>query len=452
MKIMAWIVSLFCLCASAEAALFNPKVHTLSNGLTLIVIENHRAPLVTHMMCLKVGTNKSPWGKSGMAHYLEHLMFKGKPGSVPERFMNDVSRLGGDSNAMTSSQYTFYHETIPVSALETVMKLDAERLTQLDIQDEWAVPEVKVILEERYMSVDNTVMGSFRETFDALAIRHHPSRLPIIGWAHEIAAYTTQDALDFYNKWYAPNNTFVVIAGDITFEKAKELAEKCYGIIPAKTLPSRLDVKEPKSDGATQDFTMTSEISDAPFVVTRYSAPTLSDGDAQKFYALAVLEDLLGRSVTGRLTKALMETKHLASQIQIDYDGLKSGPGFFEILMMPTPETSLTDLEKAVSAEIDQLMKNGVTQEEVQNAKDHMLSDLVYTQDNVTKAAHNLAYLHACGLSIDQIEAWPDSVKSVTPAQVNAVVKQIFSNPQHITGRLIPKQANTSETSHDSKK
>lgn len=448
MKMTAWILSLFCFCSVAEAALFNPKVHTLSNGLTLIVIENHRAPLVTHMMCFKVGTNESPWGKSGMAHYLEHLMFKGKPDSGPERFMREVNRLGGESNAMTSSQYTFYHETVPVSALETVMKLDAERMTKLEIQDEWAVPEIKVILEERYMRTDSTPLGNFYETINALAIRHHPSRLPVIGWAHEIAAYTTKDAQDFYDKWYAPNNAFVVIAGDITFDEAKRLTEQYYGSIPAKNLPQRLLLKEPKNDGATQNFTMISEISDAPVTVMGYQAPTFNEGEHQKFYALTVLEDLLSRSVTGRLTKNLMETQHLASQIQVNYDGLTNGPGSFEILIMPTPQTSMADLEKALSKEIAQLMKVGVSKEEVDNAKDHILSDLVYTQDNVTKAAHNLAYLYACGLPLDQIEAWPDAIKAVTPDQVNEVLKQVFSNPQHIIGRLIPKGMNTSETSN----
>ena len=444
MKFMAWLVGAFCLFFPTEAAVFNPKVHTLRNGLTLVVIEKHRAPLVTHMMCFRVGTNDSPWGKSGIAHYLEHLMFKGKLGSTPQRFMKNVSRLGGASNAQTSSQYTFYHETIPVIALDTVMAMNAERMTHLDIQDEWAIPEIKVVLEERYMRVDNTVLGNFMETLNALTIQHHPSRLPVIGWAHEIAAYTTQDAKDFYNTWYAPNNAFVVVAGDIGFDEAKKLTEKHYGTLSVKTLPQRLNLREPdktsQSSHVTQKFIMTSDVSEAPIAVLRYRAPTFNEGQHQQFYALTVIEDLLGRAVTGRLTKAFMETRHLASQIQVHYDGLKEGPGFVDIFMTPTPDVSLVKLEKALLAEIDQLKRVGVTQEDVDAAKDHLLSDLVYVQDNVTKAAENIAYLYACGMSLDQIEAWPDAIKSVTRDQVNAVLKQVFSNSHRTIGHLIPQK------------
>ncbi len=446
MTIARWFLMFASFCPSLQSAVFNPKIHQLSNGLTLIVLENHRAPLVTHMMCFKVGTNDSPWGKSGLAHYLEHLMFKGKPESAAKRLMGEVNRLGGQSNAGTSAEYTFYYETIPVSALEQVMGLDAERMTQLEIEDEWAVPEIKVILEERYMRIDNTVAGNFIEAFNALDIQHHPSRLPVIGWAQEIADYTTQDARDFYKKWYAPNNAFIVIAGDIRFEEARSLTEKYYGSLPSQKLSQRLNVVEPKQERVFQSFEMTSEIMDIPLAVMGYPAPTFNEGKKQEFYAFTVLEDILGRSVTGRLTNTLMEKKHKASHIDVHYDGLQSGPGRFQISIMPTPQTSLKDLEQEVNQEIQQLLKTGVTAEEVEVAKNYILSKLVYTQDDISEAAQNLASLYACGMSLEEIEAWPARIQGVTVAQVNEALKHLFSSKPSIIGRLLPKEAKTLET------
>ena len=436
------ISTLFCLgkvSSSLRAAVYNPQVHKLENGLEVIVLENHRAPLVMHMMCFKVGTNDSPWGKSGLAHYLEHLMFKGRQTSAAGNIMREVMRLGGDLNAQTTTTYTFYHETVPQAYLEKIMKLDAERMSRLEIEDRWAKPEIDVILEERHMRVDNTVAGKFMEALNASDIRHHPSRLPVIGWAHEIRNYTTKDAQDFYQKWYAPNNAFLVIAGDVTFEKAKKLAEKYYGSIPARPLPSRLKIEEPEAYEARQTLEMTSDILENPLYVERYYAPGFNQATKEEFYAFVVLENLLSRAVTGRLTESLVEKQQLAVQVSASYSGLAAGPGTLQLMMVPSPKTSLSKLEKALADELDRLVKVGVTDSEVENTKDYLLSDLVYTQDNIIQAAQNLASLYASGMPIDEIEMWPDRIKSVTTEHVNKAVRGVLGHSRRIVGRLTPK-------------
>lgn len=432
-----------------QAAVYHPKIHKLANGLVVIVIENHRAPLVIHMMVFKTGTNDSPWGKSGLAHYLEHLMFKGKLSSAAGRMMQEVTHLGGDLNAQTTSEYTLYYEIIPALHLETVMKLDAERMAKLEINDQWAKPEISVILEERHMRVDNTVMGKFREELDAIDIRHHPSRFPTIGWEHEIKAYTTKDAQNFYRDWYAPNNAFLVIGGDIAFDDAKKLAEKYYGTIPAKHLPSRLNIKEPKGYELPQFFEMTSEITEDPIYVARYPAPTFNEGEKKKFYALAVLENLLSRPVTGRLTESLVERQHLAVQLSINYTGLQAGPGRFQLMIAPSQKVSLTKLEKTLAEELEKLVRDGVTAEEIENTKDYILAELVYTQDDIIKASQTLASLYASGMPIQEIESWPDSIKAVTPEEINQVLREVFAHSQPVVGRLVPK--NSKKSGRDTK-
>ena len=421
-----------------RAAVYNPHSHTLKNGLEVIVVKNHRAPLVVHMMVVKVGTNDSPWGKSGLAHYLEHLMFKGEPSSAAGKIMQEVTRLGGTLNAQTTPEYTLYYEVVPKEHIETVMAMDAERLEKLDIQEKWARPEVDVILEERHMRYETTVMGKFSEQMQALSIRHHPSRLPVIGWQHEIKGYTTKDAQDFYHAWYAPNNAFVLIYGDITFEEGKRLAEKFYGSIPRKELPARLEIQEPKGYEASQSFFMTSAIAQSPIYGGRYPAPTFNEGEKQKFYALVVLENLLSRPVTGKLTEALIERRRLAAQFSLSYEGLQAGPGHIQISMTPIPSVSLEQLEGALAEEITLLLKKGVTEQEVENAKAHLLSDLVYTQDDLISGAHNLGSLYASAMPLADIEAWPDSIKKVTAEQVNKTLQDVFAHPKPVIGRLVP--------------
>jgi zinc protease len=444
-RILEVVIVILVASLDAEATVYNSKVHTLKNGLEVIVIENHRAPLAIHIMGFKVGTNESPWGKSGLAHYLEHLMFKGEPSSAAGKMMREVTRLGGVLNAQTSPTYTLYYEIIPVTYLEEIMKLDSERMSKLEIKDKWALPEIDVILEERHMRIDNTVMGKFTEQLNVLSIKHHPSRFPTIGWAHEIKNYTPEDAMNFYQKWYIPNNAFVVIAGDIRFDQAISLAEKYYGSIPAKPLPNRLDIQEPKGYDVSQEFEMKSELTQSPIFIKRYRAPTLNDGQKEAFYALIVLESLLGRPVTGRFTATLVEKKRLAARLSVDYSGLQNGPGTFQFIAIPSPDISLKELEKALAQELDKLIEKGITEEELQSTKNYIIADLVYTQDDITKAAQTLASLYGSGMPLKAIESWPEHIQAVTLKQVNRVIREVFLDSKQVTGRLIPKDSQSKE-------
>ena len=417
---------------------YKMQVHRLKNGLEVIVIENHRAPLVMHILGIKAGTNDSPWGKSGLAHYLEHLMFKGSPSSAAGRIMKDVAYMGGEINAVTNSTHTFYYELAPVAQLEKLMALAAERLSHLEIKEEWATPEVNVVLEERSMRIENTPFGPFYETLNAMDVRHHPSRLPIIGWAHEIKTYTVKDALKFYQDWYAPNNAYLVVAGDITFQQVVDLAEKYYGPLASRALPTRLNLQEPPLVKGQQVLEMTSPVLDSAYYVERYTAPSFNVKDPQDFYALFVLQYVLDRPVTGRLNSIFIDKKVLASRFNISYQGLQGGSGYLSIDMLPNPQISLDRLEKTLQEEITRLCTTGVTAEEVAQAKAYIISFLGYVQDDITEVAETIVNLYGMGMPLDEIERWADRIQGVTVEQVNTLLRQVFRQSPRIKGRLRP--------------
>ena len=229
----------------AVAQIFNPTTFTLDNGLEVVVIENHRAPVVTHMVWNKVGAADEPPGKSGIAHFLEHLMFKGTAKRGPGEFSEIIARNGGSENAFTSQDYTGYFQSITADRLALMMELEADRMNGLVLTEEIIQPERQVVIEERRSRTDNSPRARLSEQVTAATYTNHPYRLPIIGWEHEIRALTLQEIVDFYRTWYAPNNAVLVVSGDVTPEQVRELAETHYGPIPAKALSPRIRPSEP---------------------------------------------------------------------------------------------------------------------------------------------------------------------------------------------------------------
>jgi len=253
--------------------LYNAQTFTLTNGLAVYLIENHRTPVVSHMVVYRVGSADDPKGKSGLAHFLEHMMFKGPKGSAPERLMEDVNKIGGEVNASTSFDVTSYYEIVPREHLEHFMKLEASRMQDLPVRLEDVTPEIQVVLEEENMRVgNNPVMQFYRDLYGAY-FRHHPYGTMPIGWRHEIKTYTPQDVKAFHRRFYAPDNAFIILSGDLTLKKAKELCEKYYGgIAPAKQ-PRRQRVVEPALESMVQ-VTKTSNRVAQPSVVLMMAAPT----------------------------------------------------------------------------------------------------------------------------------------------------------------------------------
>ena len=287
-----------------KAAVFDPETFTLDNGMQVVVVTNRRAPVVSHHVWYRIGSADSPQGKSGLPHFLEHLMFKGTESLASGEFSRIVARNGGNENAFTGPDYTGYFQTIAKDRLELVMRMEADRMTNLVLDEEETLLERDVILEERSQRTDNDPGSRLSEQINAAQYLHHPYRLPIIGWRHEIESYSREDALDFYRTWYAPNNAILIVAGDIDAAELRPLAERYYGVIPAREIPERVRVQEPPQP-APRDVQLADPRVRQPSWVRSYLAPSFEHGASEHAYPLEVLAEILGGTSTSRLYRIL---------------------------------------------------------------------------------------------------------------------------------------------------
>ncbi|MAL78660.1 MAG: peptidase M16 [Sneathiella sp.] len=421
--------------------LFNPKATTLDNGLEVVVLEDHRAPIVTHMVWYKIGAADEKPLKSGIAHFLEHLMFKGTKSLAPGEFSAIVAKNGGQENAFTSYDYTAYFQNVSVDKLPLFMKMEADRMQNLQLTDDVVAPELKVVLEERSQRTDNTPGGQFSEQFNAAQYMAHPYGTPIIGWRHEIEGLTTQDALDWYNTYYAPNNAILIVAGDVKAEDVFTLAEKYYGPIPAKEIPERERVQEPP-----QLAKRVVEMSDSrvrqPSWRQSYLGPVSRQTDPAELRALEVLGRILGGGVTSRLYNDLVVDGKIATNAGAYFNSGAYDNTSFLLYGSPTPDHSIEDVEAAVKTIIRDVMTNGITEKELARAKKQMLADAIYARDSMQGAANIFGAALANGESIENIVNWPQQISDVTAEDVKAAANMIFDERQSVVGRLLPEQPN----------
>lgn len=427
----------------AAAKVFDPETFTLKNGMQVVVISNHRIPVVTHMVWYKVGAMDEPPGKSGLAHYLEHLMFKGTEKYKPGQFSKIVAQNGGRENAFTSQDYTAYYQSVAKDRLELMMEIEADRMTGLVLTDEIIEPERKVVLEERSSRTDNNPDAQLSEQTATATYLNHPYRIPIIGWAHEIKSLTRADLLDFYKKWYAPNNAILVVAGDVTMADVRPLAEKYYGVIPAKELPDRVEWKEPPLL-ADRRVEMRHERVRQPEWSRRYHAPSVNYGNTDQSVALQVLSEILSGGSTSRLYAHLVvKTKKLTSA-GAWYSARSRGPGTFGFYGSPKSDGKAADVEAGIDAELAKLVKDGVTEEEVKNAIARLQAGAIYANDSIDTPARVLGGALAIGRSVDDVESWPERIGAVTAEDVNKAIKDVFQNKRSVTSVLLPKQGEPS--------
>jgi zinc protease len=421
--------------------LFDPKVKTLDNGLEVVVLEDHRAPIVTHMVWYKIGAADEKPLKSGIAHFLEHLMFKGTKTLAPGEFSAIVAKNGGQENAFTSYDYTAYFQNVSVDKLPLFMEMEADRMQNLQLTDDVVAPELKVVLEERSQRTDNTPGGQFSEQFSAAQYLAHPYGTPIIGWRHEIEGLTTQDALDWYNTYYAPNNAILIVAGDVTAGDVFALAEKYYGPIPAKEIPSRERVQEPP-----QLAKRVVEMSDSrvrqPSWRQSYLGPISRQADPVQLRALEVLSQILGGGVTSRLYDQLVVDQRIATSAGAYFNSGAYDNTSFMLYGSPTPDHSLDEVEAAVQTIIHDVMANGVTEKELTRAKKQMLADAIYARDSMQGAANIFGAALASGESIENIVSWPKQISQVSAEDVKAAATMIFDERESVVGRLLPEQPN----------
>lgn len=424
---------------ATQAGVFNPETFTLKNGMRVVVVQNHRVPVVTHMVWYSVGSADEGPGESGIAHFLEHLMFKGTKKRAPGEFSKILARNGGSENAFTSSDYTAYFQTVAANRLELVMEMEADRMTNLVLTERDVKTEKAVVLEERRSRTDNNPGAILQEQATAALFLNYPYRRPVIGWAHEIEALSLKNVMAFYKKWYAPGNAILVVAGDITAEKLKPLAEKYYGRIPSAPPTKRVRPKEPPHKAARL-VTYKDKRVRQPSWSRTFLAPSLLNGEAKHVYALDMLSDILGGGATSRLNKSLVVDGKIAISAGSFYNGDERGPGRFGLHATPKPGTGMETLEKAVETELAKILQSGVSQSELDRAKKRMLAQAVYARDSLTNGARTLGSALAVGMKIEDVESWPERIAAVTLEQIQAAAKAVLQNGRSVTSILLQKK------------
>jgi zinc protease len=430
----------------AEAALFNPETFTLDNGMQVVVVTNRRAPVVSHHVWYKVGSADSPLGKSGLAHFLEHLMFKGTKTLAPGEFSRIIARNGGNENAFTGPDYTGYFQTIAKDRLELVMRMEADRMANLVLDEQEVLHERSVVLEERSQRVDNDPGARLSEQLNATQYYHHPYRLPVIGWRHEMASYTREDALGFYRSWYAPNNAVLIVAGDIDAAELRPLAEKYYGAIPARPVPARFRVQEPPQE-APRELALSDPRVQQPYWMRSYLAPSFTAGATEHAYPLEILAEIFGGTSTSRLYRALVIDQKLATSAGAYYRGSSLDLATFRVYASPRPGVSLDQLEAAVVAELERLKQEPITEKEVERATQRLVAEATYAQDSLSSAVRSFGVALSTGRTVADVEAWPERIGAVTADQVKAAAAYVFRPETSVTGRLLPAPERTAATS-----
>jgi zinc protease len=425
--------------AIAPVAASAPKItdFTLPNGLQVVVIPDHRAPVVTHMIWYKVGSADETPGKSGLAHFLEHLMFKGTAKNPSGRFSQVVATIGGQENAFTSSDYTGYFQRVPREQLKAMMEFEADRMTGLELSDEVVRPELLVVLEEQNMRVANNPGARLGEQMEAALYLNHPYGRPVIGWRHEIEQLDRAGALDFYRRFYSPNNAILVVAGDVTPDEVRTLAEETFGKVPrVAEIKPRIRPQEPVQE-APRTVTLADPRVTQPSVSRYYLVPSSTTARPGESEALDVLAHILGRGSNSRLYQKLVVDKGIAVNAGANYDGTAVDATRLSVYATPKPGTSLPQLEAAIDAVLAEVIENGVTAEELERAKNRMIADAVYANDNQRMMAQWYGSALATGATVDQVRTWPDRMRAVSADAVHDAARRWLDKRRSVTGYLI---------------
>ncbi len=441
LAVLALLAALVLRPAGTRAEVFDPETFTLDNGLQVVVVTNRRAPIVTQMLWYKVGAADDPRGLSGLAHVTEHLMFKGTPEHPDGEFSQIVARLGGEQNAFTSYDYTGYYQTVAREHLGRIMALEADRMQNLKLEAADVKTESRVVVQERKQRVENRPEGKLSEMASASLFLHHPYGTPIIGWSQELKAITQADAERFYDHWYAPNNAVLIIAGDVTADAVKPLAKKHYGDIPRAEVPERNRVTEPEQT-APRRVALESAQVNQPSLTIRYLAPSYRTAEDTTIpYAAQVLSELLGSGPTSRLYRELVMKRELAVSAGSWYSPNRWDTTSFGLYVSPRPGTAIDKVETALRAEIDKLLTDGVSKDEVQEAKDRLRAQVAYARDDMTTAPRVLGRALVTGQTISDVESWPSRIAGVTVDDVEAAAERILADDSSVTSVLKAKPA-----------
>ena len=413
----------------------------LANGMQVVVVPDTRAPVVTHVVWYRVGGADNALGQSGLAHFLEHLMFRSTKKLKSGELARTVSRLGGRDNAVTSHDATYYFQRLPKEHLKTAMVMEADRMRNLNLVEAEVATERDVVLQERRSVVDSKPLAVLDELINANLYLNHPYRTPVIGWEHEIKKLDRATAIAFYRRFYAPNNAILVVAGDVTPEEVRKLAQETYGQV--KRQPGVLRVSRPSEP--RQQGVRRIELRDPRarnLALQRYyMTPSYKSAEGNEAEALDTLSIILGDGPTSRLYRQLVEEKDIAANAGASFSAVALDGGTLTIYAVAGQGVKQEALEQAIDASIAQFIKEGPTEEELEQAKDAMIASYVYSADSQAGLAQRYGSNLVIGRTIADIEEWPDRVGKVTAADVKKVAAKYLDVQSSVTGYLVPQSA-----------
>jgi len=435
-------VGLFSLAlALASTVQANPREFSLANGLRLIVKEDHRAPTVVQQVWYRAGSMDEAPGVTGVAHVLEHMMFKGTRSVGPEEFSRIVAEAGGRENAFTSTDYTVYFEQVHRDRLPLVMRLEADRMANLRIRPKEFAREIKVVMEERRWRTEDRPRSLLEENLLATAFAAHPYKWPVIGWMQDLQKMTWRDAVQWYKQWYAPNNATVIIVGDVDAERVFNLAKRYYGPVAKKSVPTRKIIEEPTQQGIKH--VNVKAPAELPFVRFAYKAATLHDvaRDWEPF-AVSLLVQILGGDDAARLNQNLVREARVATSASAEYEMISRGPGMIFVEAAAAQGHGGTELEAAIREVIKGILARGVSAEELERAKVQRLAHIVYRRDSLFAQALEIGELETSGLSFRDADHVPERLKAITTEQVQAVAAKYLVDDGLTVGLLDPQPLN----------
>ena len=429
------------LVSSDKGKVFNAAYDVLDNGLEIVVIENHRAPVVTHMVWYKVGAADAPAGQSGLAHFMEHLMFKGSDGLAPGAFSETVRSLGGNDNAFTSQDYTAYFQSIAKEHLSTVMRMEAGRMRGMNPPEGEVRAERRVVLEERAQRTDNNPLARFAEQLDAALYTNHPYGRPVIGWRHEIEKLTRADAMAFYDGWYAPNNAILVVSGAVTGDEVFRLARDIYGQLDRADVQERRRTYSPPLLGSNT-LRMRDKDVHEPSIAISYRVPRARQ-NAKESLALEILADILGGGPSARLYKALVVEQKIASHAALHYRSDAWDDGEMSFSATPAPGQNPENLRDAFYAELRTIITNGISADTLHQSRARLQADAIYARDSLAGPAMIVGRALATGQSLEAVETWPQRLEKISAQDIQDAARR-YLNPDApryippVVGYLLP--------------
>ena len=411
---------------------------TLANGLQVVVLPSRRAPLVSQTLVYKVGSADEVAGQTGVAHFLEHMMFKGTPTIAPAEFSRLIARNGGRDNAYTTYDQTGYYQTIASDRLEMIMRMEADRMVNLRINEKELTPERQVVLEERRTRTENVPAELLDEAVrESLFGRNKPYGGPISGTPEDIRKLSVAVLAAFYQKHYAPNNAVLFIAGDTTTEAVRKLADRYYGPIAARKVEPRRRPEEPGPNLPHKVVRADARVAE-PHWSRDYIAPSYRLGESRHAYALQVLAQIFGGGETSRLSRLLVLDRKMALSASAGYSAAPLGLSSFGLSVQPAPLRTISEIEEAVAGEMKRLLDGGVTAAEVERAQNRMLAGAIFAQDSLASGPRIYANTLATGGTTADVEAWPQRISAVTPAEVLAAAQAVWREDKTVTSLLTP--------------